>query len=221
MFGIDEAVAGYSDGTKLLVIVAVSILLGLRHATDPDHLAAVSTLLAGGEGRTRRRAGLLGLSWGSGHATTLILFGIPIIFFKAYLPEPVQRGAETAVGFMIIALAVALLIRSQSAHAHARPVATRSPLQAYAIGLVHGIGGSAGVGLLLLASIHDHAYALTGLCLFAVFTAASMTTLTSVMGTALAHDRVGFSVARATPVLAVMSLTFGVWYSLTALQVMG
>jgi hypothetical protein len=246
MPGLDHAIAGHSDGTKLLIVVFVSMVLGLRHATDPDHLAAVTTLLAARE-RTRRRAALLGLSWGSGHATTLILLGLPIIFFRAYLPEPVQRGAETAVGFMIIALAVALLVRwpgrphahvhvhdgrvhlhahghahaPQSPHAHERPVVARSPLQAYGIGAVHGIGGSAGVGLLLLASIHNHAYAVAGLGLFALCTAVSMTLLTGLLGTALSHQRVGPSFARATPALAVMSLSFGVWYSLAALQVTG
>src|SRR5512132_971993 len=191
MFGLDSGIAGLSDGTKLLVIIGVSILLGLRHATDPDHVTAVTTLLASGREQTTRAAARLGGAWGLGHATTIFLCGVPIVLFKAYLPEPIQQAAETAVGFMITALAIWLLVRwrrgllhahlhehdghahlhvhthaSTSSHAHERPIRARTALQAYGIGVVHGIGGSAGVGLLLLASIHSHACALVALTLF-------------------------------------------------------
>src|SRR5581483_9329730 len=177
MLGLDDWLAHFSDGTTVLVIALVAVVLGLRHATDPDHLAAVSTLVASGRERTTRAAARLGLSWGLGHATSLFAFGLPIVLFKAYLPEPVQRGAETVVGLVIIALAVWLLVRwrrgvfhvhvhahdggphlhghTSSAHAHRNRPKARSPLQAYGIGLVHGMGGSAGVGILLLAAIHD------------------------------------------------------------------
>ena len=182
MFGLDDWIAHFSDGATLLVVVGVAVLLGLRHATDPDHLAAVTTLIASGRERTKRAAARLGLSWGLGHATSLFAFGLPIVLFKAYLPERGPAGAETAVGVVIVALAVWLLVRWRRgvfhlhAHAHGRParaparplavptahsVRTRSPLQAYGIGLVHGMGGSAGVGVLLLAAIHDRGVAVS------------------------------------------------------------
>src|SRR5712692_12117159 len=166
MFGLDHMIAHLSDGTALALVVAVSIVLGLRHATDPDHLAAVTTLVASGRERTARASGRLGFTWGLGHATSLFTFGLPIVLFKTYLPESVQQGAETTIGFVIVALAVWLLVRwrrglfhlhvhehdervhahahthaTRSRHAHAYSPRTRSPLQAYAIGLVHGIGG--------------------------------------------------------------------------------
>src|SRR5947208_11894681 len=152
MFGLDSWLAGFSDGTTLAVVALVAIVLGLRHASDPDHLAAVTTLIAGTEERAARAAGRLGSAWGLGHATSLFLFGVPIVLFKAYLPEPVQRAAETTVGLLIIALAAWLLIRWRRGlfHAHAHdepPRRTRSPLPAYGIGIVHGMGGRAGVGL--------------------------------------------------------------------------
>jgi high-affinity nickel permease len=93
MFGLDNALVGLSDGTTLLLVLAAAMLLGLRHASDPDHLAAVTTLVAGGEGRSGRRAARLGFSWGAGHATSLFAFGLPIVLWRAYLPEPVQSGA--------------------------------------------------------------------------------------------------------------------------------
>src|SRR5712692_7583615 len=111
MFGLDDKIAGFSNGTTLLIVIGVAILMGLRHASDPDHLTAVTTLLASGKERTKRAAARLGFIWGLGHATSLFVFGLPIVLFKAYLPEPVQRGAETTVGLVIIALAIMLLVR--------------------------------------------------------------------------------------------------------------
>src|SRR5437867_7655241 len=111
MFGLDEYIAHASDGTTLLLVVAIAILLGLRHATDPDHLAAVTTLIASDERRSTQRARRLGFVWGLGHATTLFGFGLPIVLFGAYLPERAQQAAETSVGLVIIGLAVWLLVR--------------------------------------------------------------------------------------------------------------
>src|SRR4051812_31880349 len=143
MFGLDDWLAGFSDGTTLLLVVLVAVVLGLRHASDPDHLTAVTTLVASGRGRGAAR---LGAVWGAGHAASLFVFGIPIVLWRSYLPEALQRGAETVVGVMIAALAVSLLLRARR-HDHVR---ARTPWQAFAVGLVHGMGGSAGVGVLLL-----------------------------------------------------------------------
>ena len=104
MFGLDGTIANLSDGTTMLIVVAAAILLGLRHASDPDHLAAVTTLVASGRERGSRSAARLGLTWGLGHATSLFVFGLPIVLFEAYLPERVQQGAEASVGVVIVAL---------------------------------------------------------------------------------------------------------------------
>ena len=174
MFGLDEWLAGFSDGTTLAIVAVVAIVLGLRHASDPDHLTAVTTLVASGRGRSAAR---LGAFWGAGHATSLFLFGTPIVLWRAYLPETVQRDAETAVGVMIVVLALSLLARvrrggfhvhvhehGKGAHAHG----ARTSSRAYAIGLVHGMGGSAGVGILLLGAIGSKTLALGALAVFAV-----------------------------------------------------
>src|SRR4029453_4967790 len=122
MFGFDERIAVLQSGDAVLVVIAVAILLGLRHATDPDHLTAVSTLIVSDEERGTRRAGLMGFSGGLGHATTLFPFGLPIVLFRSYLPEWLQRGAEVAIGLVIMALALRLLGRWAAgafpAHAH-------------------------------------------------------------------------------------------------------
>ena len=221
MFGLDDKIASFSDGTTLLVVIVVSIALGLRHASDPDHLAAVTTLVASGRERAGRRAAALGLSWGLGHATSLFVFGLPVVLYSAYLPERVQRWAETSVGFVIVALAVALLVRWRRGqfreephdHGHRR---TRSAQGAYAIGLVHGMGGTAGVGVLLLAAIPSHALAAAALALFALCTAISMTLVSTGFGFTLGSTRVRRSFSRVAPALGGLSLAFGVWYALGA-----
>ena len=111
MFGLDDKIAAFSDGTTLLVVAGVAILLGLRHASDPDHLAAVTTLIASGKERAARGAARLGFAWGLGHATSLFVFGLPVVLYSAYLPGPLQSAAETSVGFVIVLLAALLLIR--------------------------------------------------------------------------------------------------------------
>jgi ABC-type nickel/cobalt efflux system permease component RcnA len=231
MFGLDDWLAHFSDGTTLAFVVVVATVLGLRHATDPDHLVAVTTLIATGKDRAARAAARLGLSWGLGHATSLFVFGLPIVVFKAYLPEPVQAAAETSVGVMIALLALWLLVRWRrglfhlhhdhgTAHAHGtrRRLRARSPMQAFAIGLVHGMGGSAGVGVLLLASIHDRGGAIAALALFAFCTAVSMAALSTGWGLTLAASPVRRSLSRLAPVLGCTSLAFGLWYALGALS---
>ena len=221
MFGLDDKIAGLSDGTTLLVVVGVSVLLGLRHASDPDHLAAVTTLVASGKDRAARRAARLGFAWGLGHATSLFVFGLPVVLYSAYLPEPVQRAAETTVGFVIVGLAVLLLARwrrgafSPTAHVHPHR-RTRRAGGAYAIGLVHGMGGTAGVGLLLLAAIHDHLLAVAALALFAVCTAVSMAVLSTGFGATLGVPKVRRSFHAVAPALGITSFAFGVWYALGA-----
>jgi ABC-type nickel/cobalt efflux system permease component RcnA len=241
MFGLDNWVAGFSDGTTLALVAVVALVLGLRHATDPDHLAAVTTLIAGAEERATKAAARLGAAWGLGHATSLFAFGLPIVLFKAYLPERVEQGAETAVGVLIAGLAVWLLVRWRRGlfhvhlHAHERVHAhghvhdgeghphragrARRPAQAFGIGLVHGMGGSAGVGVLLLASIHDHFLAVGALAIFAVCTALSMALLSTGLGRALASAPLRASFDRLAPALALLSLAFGAWYTLGALDV--
>jgi len=106
------------------------------------------------------------------------------------------------------------------AHAHGtrRRFHTRSPLQAFGIGLVHGLGGSAGVGVLLLASIHNRGLAVVALGLFALCTAVSMAALSTGWGMTLASSPGRSSLARLAPVLGCASLAFGVWYTLGALS---
>jgi hypothetical protein len=220
MFGLDETIAASSDGASIWIVLAVAILLGLRHATDPDHLAAVTTLVAGGRERAARRAGELGLAWGLGHAATLFAFGLPILLLGAYLPHGVQQTAETAVGVVIVYLALRLLVRWHRGelhfHAHPQVHRARTRRAAFAIGLVHGMGGSASVGVLILASARSTGLAVISLVVFAVFTVVSMTVVSQGFGLILASRRARASLGAVAPALGGASLAFGVWYATTA-----
>jgi ABC-type nickel/cobalt efflux system permease component RcnA len=237
VFGLDDLMASYSDGAAVWIVVLVAILLGLRHATDPDHVAAVTTLVAGTREQVTRRAAGLGFAWGLGHAVTLFAFGLPILLFDEFLPERVQQGAETAIAFVIVYLAVRLLVRWQRgrlhvhlhehegtshSHLHGHRAETghghaeRTRLGAFGIGLVHGIGGSAGVGILLVAAVESTALSVVSLGLLAIFTAVSMTVLSTGFGATLASRPVRSSFDALAPALALASLGFGVWYGTAA-----
>ena len=209
---------------------------GVRAELMEKLSAAVTTLIATGGDRAGQTARRLGFIWGLGHATTLFAFGLPIVFYSAHLPEPVQQGAETAVGVMTVALAAWLLLRwrrgtvhahahshvhehRDGAHGHGHPPNGRTPLGAYAVGLVHGVGGSAGVGLLLLAKIESRVIAVTALAVLALFTAVSMAAVSAGWGPALGHPSVRRSLHRVTPAFGLASLAFGVWYALGAMPV--
>jgi ABC-type nickel/cobalt efflux system permease component RcnA len=243
MFGLDTWIAGFSNGASLGVVAAVAVLLGVRHASDPDHLAAVSTLIAGDRERAARAAARLGLAWGLGHGTSLFVFGLPIVVFNRYLPERLQQGAETLIGFLIVYLALRLIVRwhrgelhvhehrhdevlhvhlhDHTADAeHLHPHRPRSPIGAYVIGLAHGMGGSAGVSVLLLASIQNRWVATLALVVLAFFTALSMTVLTAGFGATLVSSPIGGAFERLAPALGAISLAFGIWYAGAAWSLM-
>ncbi|MEA3040467.1 MAG: hypothetical protein QOE79_2980 [Sphingomonadales bacterium] len=243
MFGLDSWIATLGSGHPLILATVVAVLLGLRHATDPDHLSAVTTLIAGERDRRVANAARMGLAWGGGHATSLFLFGLPIVLFAGYLPETVQHAAEAMVGVMIVVLAVRLLVRWRRGafhlhehehgdnshlhlhghadsrdHAHHGRQPVRTPLGAYAIGLVHGMGGSAGIGVLLIASIRSTALAVVALTLFALFTALSMAVCSGAFGILLESGAGRRSFDRLAPMLGLASMAFGVWYFAGALS---
>jgi ABC-type nickel/cobalt efflux system permease component RcnA len=246
MATIDGWLEGFMHGSSGVgVILLISLLLGLRHASDPDHLAAVTTLIASEERhRKARNAGFMGLLWGLGHGTALIVLGLPLVLFGRYLPEPVQQVAETLIGVIIVLLAVRLLLRwrrglyhahththdegsvhrhvhshrEDESHGHAHAVPQRTPLSAYGIGLVHGIGGSGGLTLLLLSTISNPAQAAAALLLFASGTAVSMALLSTAFGLAIAGGPIGRNFERVAPVLGFLSMAFGAWYALGALK---
>lgn len=114
--------------TSLLAILALGFMLGVRHATDPDHVVAVTTIVSGQ--RSVRGAALIGAAWGVGHTLTILLVGSGIILFKWAIPARVGLAMELAVAVMLIVLGVASLtgtvrwlrrtarLRSGQVHSH-------------------------------------------------------------------------------------------------------
>jgi ABC-type nickel/cobalt efflux system permease component RcnA len=234
---------GALDGSQRLpVVLAVAFVLGLRHAADPDHLVAVSTVVAGVRDRAARAAAVLGAAWGAGHGTTLLLFGLPVIVFHGYVPASLETVAEMLVGTIIVALGVRLLVRwrrgafhvhehehepdgrrHRHVHAHrhgdehAHRHRVRTPAQAYAIGLVHGAAGSGAVTVLLLAALPTRAMAAMALVVVVLGTAVSMTMLSTLAGQVLGAPRMRRTLGAAIPLLGAGSLAFGAWYAAAAL----
>ncbi len=246
MARIDEWLEGFMHGQgSVMLVLVVSLALGLRHATDPDHLAAVTTLIASEEERTQlKKASFMGLLWGLGHGTTLVLIGLPLVLVGRYLPDVVVQAAEVAIGLIIVLLAARLLLRWRqglfhahahvhggdthrhvhshadgSSHEHTHAAPARTPLSSYGVGLVHGIGGSGGLTLLLLSTISDKLEATVALLLFAVGTAVSMALLSTAFGLAISGGPIARNFGRVAPALGVLSMAFGGWYALGALEI--
>lgn len=227
----------------------VAALLGLRHATDPDHLTAVSTLVLSDQRDGSRRAARLGLAWGLGHATTLVGFGLPVVVFARNLPAALVQAAEIAIGVVIVLLALRLLVgwlrgelhthphshggvlhahphvhaqdHSPSVTRHSHPHAEglgRSPLAAFGIGMVHGVGGSAGVGILAIGAASSRIPGIAALLLFAAGAALSMALVSAAFGYALTRPPIARQVSALIPAAAVASLLFGAWYTFEAIR---
>jgi high-affinity nickel permease len=88
----------------LIAIIVLGFFLGMRHATDPDHVIAVTTIVSWQ--RTVRHAALIGMLWGLGHTFTIVLVGAAIILFSVVIPARVGLTMELSVGLMLILLGV-------------------------------------------------------------------------------------------------------------------
>ena len=230
-------------GEGLHWALLAALVLGARHATEPDHLTAVSTLALAGD-EARRRPWRLGLAWGLGHGVTLVALGLPVALAGAWLPDWLHRGAETLVGVLIVVLAVRLLVRWRRGyfhvhahrhgdswhvhphfhetapreahppeHGHRHRVPEASPAGSFALGLVHGVGGSAGVGVLVVGAQPAPGQALAALVVFATAAALAMAAVTVGFGVLLGRRSTLVRFERLVPILGAASLLFGVWYA--------
>jgi hypothetical protein len=240
MTGLDERLEEIGAAGGLWLALVVALLIGLRHATDPDHLTALSTLVLGDRGD--HGAARLGLAWGAGHGVTVVVIGLPVVLWGDALPGWAQTTAELLVAAVIVALAVRLLVRWRRGyfHAHAhehdgvshvhphvhegahgphehRHELGRTSRAAFGIGLLHGAGGSAGVGILLVAAIDPGPEAVAALLLFAAGSALSMALCSAGWGRLLAGAAVERRLSLLAPAFGTASLTFGCWYGLGAL----
>lgn len=206
-----------------LSLLALGFLLGMRHATDADHVVAVSTIVA----REKRlgAACLLGAVWGMGHTVTIFAVGVAIVFLHIVIPARVGLSMEFAVGLMLVLLGAfnvagrGLGALHSHAHRHALDfgwleTAGHSQIwRSLTVGLVHGLAGSAAVALLVLATISEPRAAVVYLLVFGLGTLAGMLVISAAMESSmLFFVRRGPAFARALTLgTGYLSLAFGVW----------
>lgn len=187
-----------------LSILLVGLLLGMQHATEADHLAAVATLVSrtGSLGQTVRQ----GVAWGVGHTLTLLAFGGAVLWLGQAISPDLEHALETAVGAMLVLLGADVLRRlvrdrihfhvhrhgadtvhvhahshggegphAKSAHAHAHP--SRWPLRALAVGMMHGLAGSAALVVLSLEAMSSPGLGVGYIALFGFGSIAGMALL--------------------------------------------
>jgi High-affinity nickel-transport protein len=231
----DAWLNGLFNGAPFVVALLIALALGLRHASDPDHLVAVTSLVAA-DGGDVRGAARLGAWWGAGHAAALIVIGIPLILFKSALPGWLESGAETAIGAVILLLALRIVLKwargdfragrhghgtkGPQPHRHLREGASphqhrrvRTPAQAMGIGLLHGLAGTGAVALLLIAALPGKLEAVAALAVFAPMSALSMTLCTTAFAWLLTRPLIDPLYRNVLiPAFGLFGLMFGAWY---------
>ena len=236
--------------SSLPAILALGFVLGMRHATDPDHVIAVSTIVS--RHRTALGATLVGAAWGIGHSLTILVVGGGIVLLGWVVPPRLGLSLELSVGVMLVVLGVMNLVAAwrsvggRGGHAHAHPHGDyihthphdhqpeRHPhreedtpvsrldrwlgtLSAYrlvrplVIGMVHGLAGSAGVSLLVVAAIADPRWSALYLVVFGAGTVAGMMLVTALIALPLVWGG-GARLTRGLGFASgLVSLGFGIW----------
>jgi hypothetical protein len=171
---------------ELVATSSLGSLLGVQHALEPDHLAAVSTLVTGEKGTAR--AAWLGACWGFGHMLTLMAAGASLVLLRVEMPAWADAAFELAVAALLIAFGVRAIRLSRLA---AAPVATDRPLalarRPLLVGAVHGLAGSGALTAMVIAALPTTGARLTYLALFGVGSVIGMATLSGVLGWPLAR----------------------------------
>jgi ABC-type nickel/cobalt efflux system permease component RcnA len=198
----------------VLTVLSFGFLLGLRHAIEADHIAAVASLTT--RARSLRRALLVGIIWGLGHTVTLVFFGGLVLFFDTIIPADLSHGLEMIVGLMLIVLGADVLYRLKRervhfhlhkhgpktphfhAHAHqnkslhdADPHNHEHPqglsLRAFLVGSMHGMAGTAALILLTLQSIDSIGLGLIYIGLFGIGSIFGMAMLSAAIAIPMAY----------------------------------
>ena len=210
--------------------MALGLFLGMRHATDADHVIAVTTIVA--RQRTARAAAAIGAAWGVGHTLTILLVGTGIIMFGWVISPRVGLSTELTVGLMLILLGGSNLltaVRDIRATVIPNDRARHTPLarldrrfgsfggyqllRPLVVGVVHGLAGSAAVTLLVLTTIRSPSWAILYLLIFGLGTIVGMMLMTTVIVLPFAHAEHRFArISGGLRVAAsVLSVAFGLF----------
>jgi hypothetical protein len=172
----------------LITAWTLALALGVRHASEPDHLVAVSTLVAGAP--NARRAARLGAIWGIGHSLALLVVGGALLVLHGELSERMAAVFELGVAGMLLVLGVrsiarALALRSSKpVHAHVHEMSGGRPLL---VGLVHGLAGSGALTALALASMPSLGSGLVYMVFFGLGSVVGMAALSGLIGMPLSR----------------------------------
>lgn len=183
-------------------VLLIGFVLGLQHAVEADHLAAVSTIVS--EKKNLWTASLVGGMWGIGHTISLFAVGVAVIFLKLQISEAVEMKLEAIVGGMLVLLGINALRKLFSAekihvhthghgerehvhiHSHAREQAEvshhRFSPRSIAIGMIHGLAGSAALMLLVVPTIASPALALLYILIFGIGSIGGMMAMSFLVG---------------------------------------
>lgn len=213
---------------ELLTSSGLGSLVGMRHALEPDHLAAVSTLVT--RERSSYRAAILGACWGLGHTFSLVLVGAVLVGLRAEMPAAVTDLFEFFVALMLVALGLRAVFQAARqggagpvhvhhhgpvvhshpgvpAHVHIGPwTLARRPLL---VGAVHGLAGSGALTALVLAMLPTAAARLTYLVLFGLGSTLGMAALSGLLGWPMARLGSNCIVGRAVS-MAVGAVSVGI-----------
>ena len=224
---------------ELVTSSSLGSLLGMRHALEPDHLAAVSTLVtAHGDERSGYKAALLGACWGLGHTTSLVAVGAALVVLRAEMPTYASDLFELFVALMLVGLglrAMYLAARQGPAgpahvhhHGHRVHVHPGAPAHIHIgtwtlarrpllVGAVHGLAGSGALTALVLATLPTTAARLSYMVLFGLGSTLGMAALSGLLGWPLARAGKHQAVARGLSfAVGLGSLALGVYYGLTS-----
>jgi high-affinity nickel-transport protein len=199
-------------GISALSTATLGFLLGLKHATDADHVVAITTIVS--RERSFRRAAWIGGLWGIGHSLTVFLVGGALVVFRIAMPPRVGLALEFGVALMLILLGFNNLRPANQTEPHSHDVPVRfNGIRPIVIGIVHGLAGSAAAALLVLAAIPQTSYALAYLFIFGVGTIAGMTLITAMLAvpSVYAADRVVTLQRGIRFAAGALSLVFGVF----------
>ncbi len=207
---------------ELMTSSGLGSLLGMRHALEPDHLAAVSTLMTGE--RSSAKAAWLGACWGLGHTLTLLAAGITLVAFRADMPAVASDVFELCVILLLIGFGVRAIYQgawrgpARPTHSHANPHTTngrwliaRRPL---VVGAVHGLAGSGALTALVVTTLPSPVTRLSYLALFGTGSIVGMALLSGLLGWPLARLGAGGAVARTLSIgVGSVSIALGLLWS--------
>jgi len=206
--------------TSLLVVLGIGFLLGLKHATDPDHIVAVTTFI--GKERRIARGCAIGLFWGLGHTLALSIVGLAVVGLKIPMSRWLAERLELGVAAMLVILGARLIATVHTKwHEHHHDFEwTRLGLRPLLVGIVHGTAGSAALTLLVLSTISSTMHALLYILIFGIGSMVGMVVISLLLAVPLnlARERMTGAMRPIQVGTGVFSCLFGLYLGISILM---